>query len=295
MSAAQDGLIDHLGTGVTTVCRVWSVKRTDGVTFGFTDHDLDLGFDGLVFKASTGMTARGFQQTTGLSVDNSEAVGGFSDDAITEADLRAGRFDAAEVRSWLVNWRDVEQRIEQFSGNFGEISYSGGKFKAELRGLSDRLNQLQGRVYQSTCSAVLGDTKCRFDLTLPGFRADAEIRSFGALGQMQFSGLPPLVDRWFERGKLVVLTGLAKNLVGVIRTDRVTPAGRDIDLWLDLGAKVAVGDLIRLEAGCDRQALTCRGKFSNFLNFRGFPSIPGDDWLSSYPVSYRPNDGGSLG
>ena len=42
MSAAQDGLIDHLGTGVTTVCRVWSVRRTDGVTFGFTDHDLDL-------------------------------------------------------------------------------------------------------------------------------------------------------------------------------------------------------------------------------------------------------------
>ena len=295
MTGGREGLIDHFGTGVTTVCRVWSVKRTDGVTFGFTDHDLDLSFDGMVFKASTGMTARGFQQSTGLSVDNSEAVGGFSDEAITEADLQAGRFDAAEVRSWLVNWRDVSQRLEQFSGFFGEISHSGGKFKAELRGLSDRLNQLQGRVYQSTCSAVLGDARCRFDLSQPGYRVDTQIRSIGSLGQMQFTGLLPLADRWFERGKLVVMSGAAKDLVGVIRTDKVTPLGRDIDLWLDLGAKVAAGDLVRLEAGCDRQAATCRGKFANFLNFRGFPSIPGDDWLSSYPVPYRANDGGSLG
>lgn len=295
MSGARDLLLDHLGSGVTTVCRAWSVTRTDGVIYGFTDHDLDLNFDGMTFKASTGMTARGFQQSTGLSVDNSEAVGGFSDEAITEADLRAGRFDAAEVRSWLVNWRDVDQRLEQFSGNFGEISHSGGMFKAELRGLSDRLNQLQGRVYQSSCSAVLGDAKCGFDLTQTGYRVDAEIRSFGPLGQMQFSGLLPLADRWFERGKLVMLSGAAQNLIGVIRTDRVTASGRDIDLWLDLGAKVAVGDLVRLEAGCDRQAATCRAKFTNFLNFRGFPSIPGDDWLSSYPVSYKANDGGSLG
>ena len=75
MSARQE-LLDHLGQGVTTVCRAWLVTRRDGVQFGFTDHDLDLGFEGHVFKASSGMTARTLQQTTGLSVDNSETVGG---------------------------------------------------------------------------------------------------------------------------------------------------------------------------------------------------------------------------
>jgi uncharacterized phage protein (TIGR02218 family) len=52
--------------------------------------------------------------------------------------------------------------------------------------------------------------------------------------------------------------------------------------------------MIRLEAGCDKRAETCRLKFDNFLNFRGFPHIPGEDWLSSYPVSAGNNDGGGL-
>ncbi len=42
---------------------------------------------------------------------------------------------------------------------------------------------------------------------------------------------------------------------------------------------------MRLEPGCDKRAETCREKFDNFLNFRGFPHIPGEDWLISYPVS----------
>ena len=45
MSARQE-LLDHLGQGVTTVCRAWLVIRRDGTQFGFTDHDLDLGFEG---------------------------------------------------------------------------------------------------------------------------------------------------------------------------------------------------------------------------------------------------------
>ena len=121
MTARQE-LLDHLGQGVTTVCRAWLVTRRDGVAFGFTDHDRDLGFEGYVFKASSGMTARTLQQTTGLAVDNSETVGALSDAAVDEADLIAGRFDGAEVRAWLVNWADTAQRIEQFRGNLGEIS-----------------------------------------------------------------------------------------------------------------------------------------------------------------------------
>jgi hypothetical protein len=39
---------------------------------------------------------------------------------------------------------------------------------------------------------------------------------------------------------------------------------------------------------------TCQAKFDNLLNFRGFPHIPGDDWLASYPVSSNQNTGGSL-
>lgn len=294
MSARQD-LLDHLGQGVTTVCRAWLVTRRDGAQFGFTDHDLDLDFDGHVFKASSGMTARSLQQTTGLAVDNSETVGALSDAAVEEADLIAGRFDGADVRAWLVNWADSAQRIEQFRGNLGEISRAGGAFKAELRGLTDRLNQPQGRIFQRNCTAVLGDVRCKVDLAAPGNFAETAVAGFDALNRCRFDGLGGFVDRWFERGRFVVSTGAAAGLVGVIKFDRLAGGQRVVDLWHALGAQIGIGDQVRLEVGCDRMSTTCRAKFTNFANFRGFPHIPGEDWLASYPVRSRANDGGSLG
>ena len=294
MSARQE-LLDHLGQGVTTVCRAWLVLRHDGVQFGFTDHDLDLGFEGYVFKASSGMTARTLQQNTGLSVDNSETVGALSDAAVDESDLIAGRFDGAEVRAWLVNWVDTTQRIEQFRGNLGEISRAGGAFKAELRGLTDRLNQPQGRIFQRNCTAVLGDARCKVDLSAPGNFATTSISGFDPLNRVIFDGLGAFADRWFERGRFIVTSGAAVGLVGMIKFDRLSSGQRIVDLWHDLGAQIAIGDQVRLEVGCDRMSTTCRAKFANFTNFRGFPHIPGEDWLASYPVSSRANDGGSLG
>ncbi len=112
---------------------------------------------------------------------------------------------------------------------------------------------------------------------------------------MIFNGLEAFADRWFERGRFVVTSGAAAGLVGVIKFDHVSGPQRIVDLWHDLGAQIAIGDQVRLEVGCDRMSTTCRAKFANFANFRGFPHIPGEDWLASYPVSSRANDGGSLG
>lgn len=46
-------------------------------------------------------------------------------------------------------------------------------------------------------------------------------------------------------------------------------------------------------ATCDRRWTTCVDKFNNSLNFRGFPDIPGDDFLAATPVMGGRNDGRS--
>ena len=285
---------DHLKTGATTVCRAWAVTRKDGVWFGFTDHDLDLEFDGKLFRANTGMSAGSLQQATGLSVDNSEAVGALSDTALSETDIQAGRFDGAEVTAWLVNWTAPDQRVLQFRGTLGELKRANGAFQAELRGLTEPLNQPQGRVYQSPCSAVLGDANCRFDLTGLGYSTEVEIESTEERRQFGFSGLQEFDDRWFERGRFEVLTGTAKGLIGLIKNDRLSADERVIELWESLGAQPTIGDLVKLEAGCDKRQDTCRLKFNNIVNFQGFPHIPGEDWLMGYPSENQPLDGGSL-
>ncbi|MCK4713546.1 MAG: DUF2163 domain-containing protein [Marinosulfonomonas sp.] len=285
----------HLASGITTVCRCWAVVRRDGVVFGFTDHDLTLSFEGITFKADTGLTAKALQQTSGLAVDNTEALGALSDVSITEEDIAAGRFDGAEVRAWLVNWADLDQRLLQFRGTIGELQRSGGAFQAELRGLTEALNQPQGRIYQKPCTAVLGDADCRFDFAVPGYVAKLPVEEVEEARIFRFADLSGFDLRWFEYGRFVVLSGAAQGLVGLVKNDRLSDAGREIELWEGIRAKIATGDMVRIEAGCDKRTTTCRLKFHNFLNYRGFPDIPGEDWLMSYPTRNGVNDGGSLG
>lgn len=287
------GLLGHLAQGATTIARCWRLTRRDGRVFGFTDHDRDLTFDSTVFVADAGLGASSVSQTTGLSVDNTEASGALSHASITELDILAGRYDGAEVETWLVNWADIAQRHLQFRGSIGEISQSGGAFQAELRGLAERLNQPQGRIYQRGCSAVLADQSCRADLSLPGYRVECEVADISERRVLSIAVLDGFEDRWFERGRLICLSGAVSGLSGMIKNDRQLGQGRVIELWETLRADLRPGDSVRLEAGCDRKANTCRLKFNNFNNFRGFPHIPREDWVLAVPRHEGVNDGSS--
>lgn len=279
----MSGLVEHLAGGVSTTCFCWEVVRRDGVRMGFTDHDRDLAFGGVVFRAGTGLTARALQQVAGLAVDNSEAAGALSDEGIAEADLRAGRFDGAAVTMWLVNWADPEQRMLRFAGSIGEVAESDGAFRAELRGLTDGLNRVQGRVIQSACDAVLGDARCGVALEGADYGGAYRIVALRERRVLVVAGGAGFAAGFFARGLCRFTGGAAAGLSGDIKTDRFGPEGREIELWQEPGALPAVGDAVDLRAGCDRTAATCRTKFANFANFRGFPDVPREDWIVASP------------
>ncbi|MDQ2092537.1 DUF2163 domain-containing protein [Rhodalgimonas zhirmunskyi] len=288
-------LLEHLQSGVTTVCRAWAISRADGVTFGFTDHDRDLSFEGLTFRADTGLSAYALEQSTGLSVDNSEALGVLTDAAVTEADIEAGRFDGAEARSWLVNWADVSQRQLMFRGTIGELKRAGEAFQAELRGLTEALNMPIGRVYQKPCTAVLGDAECQFDVLTAGYFADLAVEEINDRARFTFAAasLSGFAEGWFERGALRGLSGACEGLSGIVKRDVTDGAARIIDLWVPMRDEIVPGDTIRLVAGCDKRMETCRLKFNNLLNFQGFPDLPGESWLLVQPSQSSEYSGGS--
>lgn len=289
-----EALAAHLAEGTTTLCRCWAVLRRDGVTLGFTDHDTDLTFDGVLFRADSGLTGQALQQTTGLAVDNGEAMGALRSDAVTEADLVAGRYDGAEMRAWLVNWTDIGQRHLLFRGSIGEVQTGGGSFRAELRGLTEELGQPMGRVYQRHCNARLGDRACGVNLSDPAFSADAVVVDAAGGAELRVSGVAGYGTEWFARGRLDVLSGAASGLSAMIKADTLDGTDRRIALWQELRAPLVTGDRVRLQAGCDKRAETCKAKFGNFARFRGFPHIPGEDWLMAVPKSSGANTGGSL-
>lgn len=293
--AGPEALAAHLAEGVTTVARAWEVTRRDGLRFGFTDHDLDLQFDGLVFRADTGLSAAAVQQATGLSVDNTEAVGALRHDSVTEADIAAGRFDGATVTAWMVNWTDVSARQVLFRGTLGDITRRGGAFSAELRGLTEWLNRPVGRVFQHPCTAVLGDTSCRVDLDAPNMRATGVVTEVTSQRGVIVS-LPGVFDpEWFQRGRMNVLDGEAAGLWGSIKRDVLFEDGaRRIDLWEPFRVAIAPGTVVELVVGCDKRFETCRTKFDNLLNYRGFPDVPQEEWVLVHPTMTSQRDGGSL-
>lgn len=294
MPTMDAGLQAHLEGGLTTVAHAWAITRKDGVVLGFTDHDRELTFDGITFRADTGLSALALSQSTGLSVDNTEALGALSDLSIREDEIEQGRFDEAEVLAWLVNWSDVSQRWLQFRGTIGELRRADGGFQAELRGLTEMLNRPLGRVYQKPCTAVLGDGTCRFDLTAPGFSIEVPIEQVSQSRVFRWAGFDGFDAGWFARGRLEVLSGPATGLWGMVKQDRFEGADRVIELWEPMRSPLETGALVRLIAGCDKRSETCRAKFANLTNFQGFPDVPGEDWMLAVPKSSGANTGGSL-
>ena len=284
MRGVSGELQAHLDTGATTMCRVWLIVRRDGVRFGFTDHDRDLTFKGDIYKAGSGLDASVLEASTGLSVDNGQAVGALSDAGLTEADIMAGRYDGAEVWQWLVNWSSPELEVLLFRGVLGEIRRGTGAFEAELRGITEVLNQPLGRMYLCECDRIFGDSKCGLDADDPTFSAEVTVLAVSGRHEFTFDGLSGFQDGWFANGVIRWTSGA----ISLIKAD----AGGTLEAWEEVDA--AVGDTARVIAGCDKQAETCRVKFGNFLNFRGFPHIPGEDWVTAYPASCETHDGSSL-
>jgi uncharacterized phage protein (TIGR02218 family) len=130
MRAVPPELQDRLDSGVTTLCRCWRITRRDGLVQGFTDHDEDLLLDGVVCRAGTGLAASEATQQLGLAVDASEISGALSDDSLNEDDLAAGRYDAAAVETWLVDWSAPHLRLLLARSVLGEVRRDGLAFTA---------------------------------------------------------------------------------------------------------------------------------------------------------------------
>ena len=282
------------GEVATTRARFWRVARKDGVVTGYTDHDRDVIFEGVAFRAASGLTAGAVERSTGLSVDNAEAAGALSDTGITETDIAAGRYDGAEITVWDADWIDPSDRRITFKGTFGEVTRAGGAFRVELRGLSEALNRPRGKVFQPLCQAALGDAACKVDLGSDAHSCEQEVEGCDE-GTLVWTTFPSFEAGRFAHGRAVMLDGPAAGLEAAIRRDVTSGDGtRRIELWSALGIAPVPGDRVRLEAGCDKRAATCRKTYANIANFRGFPHIPGEDWLTSYPVTSGRNDGGRL-
>lgn len=266
----------HLATGNTSLAYCWVIVRRDEVVIGVTDHDEDVLVEGVTCSSASGITTTRFEQSLGLVSDDLEIEGVIDDDQFTESDIRAGLFDGAVVKLYLVNWQDPTEFLHMATGKFGQLTEAdGGAFVAEFLSRSYDLQQTIGRTYQRTCDTKLGSPECGVDLTLPAYRATTTVLSASG-STVVVASLDGYESGWFTLGKVTTATG---ENVGVRRH-----TGSTLELWREPDSEVEVGETIVVVAGCKQDIGTCGEKFDNVVNFQGFHLIPGNDRLTGYPV-----------
>ncbi len=289
MRAIPEALAAKLEAGATTLAHVWRIARRDGQVFGFTDHDRALVLDGLTCLPTQGVTPGAIEKSLGLAVDTASLSGALSSEALSAEDLARGLWDGARVDVYRVDWSASALQVHLFAGYIGEVRRGAAAFEAELRGLQAALNTPVGRVFSRFCDADVGDVRCGIDLEDTAFRGEAVVTELIDTHAFRVSGLAAFADGWFTRGRLMWDEGGG----GEIAVHRAESGGAVIEMTSPPGPVLTLGAGCAVTAGCDKRFETCRDKFANALNFRGFPHMPGNDAVQAGPQAGGPLDGGS--
>ena len=284
MKLLPSGMQAHLDDGTTTLAWCWRIERADGETFGFTDHDRPLEIAGMSYEPDTGFAASEIRASADFSVDGQDAEGALRSDRITETDILDGRWDNAAIEVWRVNWEDVAQRVLMRRGNIGQIRRGKQVFVAEVRSLTHFLNQPVGRTYQYYCDAELGDARCGVSLAAPSYSGSGSVATVSGDRTFTTSALGGFAANWFALGRVEWTSGANAGRRAEVSIHSVAAGVAKITLIEAPVRVIAPGDGFFIQAGCDKQFVTCRSKFGSGVNFRGFPSIPGDDTIVRYPT-----------
>jgi uncharacterized phage protein (TIGR02218 family) len=262
---------------LTTLAFCWRVARRDGIALGFTTHDGALAIDGLAYRPAPGMLPSAVTRSDGFDAAALDVSGALTSDAISAADLAAGRWDGAAISLFAVDWEDPDgERIVLARGELGEVALKGAAFEAELKGPAALLDRPAVEQTSPDCRAELGDRRCRIDLA-PRTRV-TQVTAIAAEDVFDVSQAAegPNV---YAFGRLRWLSGPNCGLSAVI----LSSEGTQLTLRQPPPSPAAPGDLVQIVEGCDKLFTTCRARFANSENFRGEPHLPGMDLLTRYP------------
>lgn len=258
-----------------TAASFWRIYRTDGVTLGFTTHDRDLGFDGIVHRAAPGMLPSAIRQTIDLSDDSAEIEGALSHGSISGEDIAAGRFDRARIEVGIVDWQTLE-RAALYGGLIGAVTREGQKFTAQLHSAKADLDIDTVPRSSPGCRARFCGPGCNLSPVTHTVRMAATAIDHAA-NSARFALAVP---NDYLHGELRWIDGPQTGVIMQI----IAASEQGLVLDQRIGEGVLPGHRAMLREGCDHTIATCAARFGNAVNFRGEPFIPGNDLLTRYPV-----------
>ena len=190
-------LAEELRNAAARVSMGWKVTRTDGAVYAFTSSDEAFVYDGLAYSPANGFSGSAVVSKNDASVDNME-VQVLENDQITEEDLRAGRWQNAQIEVFWIcpdhpEWGVIPIR----GGMLGETTVKEGTWSTQLRSLFQQLQQPLGVLFQLQCGAQLGDERCGVKLDAPTWQPNTAYK-LGLLSDAKIGDIvKPTVDNGF--------------------------------------------------------------------------------------------------
>lgn len=224
-----------------------------------TVYETDAGYEQTAYSAGTNMAAAAIDLTGFVGVAG-----------ITRDQIASGVFDNARVYIFKCDFLNpVEDYEPVAAGFFGKTELQDEKYTIQGMSLIDALSQSVGKSYTAACSRTFGDAGCGISL--------AAIDAVGAITSVTsarvFTDSSRLeVDDWFGAGTIEFTSG---QNVGLRPLEiKSFAAGGVITTFEPAYYLPQIGDTFVITPGCRRRLQDCRDKYSNTVNFFGFPNIP---------------------
>lgn len=276
MKTFSPELAAHYASGSTTMAMALRIEREDGNVYTFTSADQDAVIDGERYLSAPGLEVSNLVSTAGFQVDNMELTVMPDDAVLTRNSFIARLWKGARFELFAYNWADISMGKNVIKvGWLGETKLGDVTVTVELRSLRQALQQEVGEYTSQTCRNRLGDERCKVDLT--PLIHDGVVAS--APDRYTISGISQ-PDDYFSEGTLHFFSGAN---AGVTLKVRSYTAGV-FELATALPFPALPGDEITAVAGCRKRLQDCRDRYSNVLNMRAEPHIPGIDALTAYPL-----------
>lgn len=272
----------YMGREVLGLCQCWKITRRDGAILRFTDHDRQILFEGELYYPTGGANQSATQKQTGFRSRNRDMIGVLTSAAITDDDLRAGRYQDAQVDIYLITWEDGATS-EYFLHDvywIDDITFNDGDYTATLTSVTSFLEKDVGGIITRDCRHNLGDARCQ--VALGPFTTTGEVTAVVAQRLRVETDLTD-DDGYYNNGVLTWTSGANDGLAVEIRSSVQTDGV--LLFWLRSPFDIEVGDTFSIVAGCNKLLETCRDVFDNVVNFGGYPHVPGTDKLRRTPDS----------
>ena len=291
MKPATSQLITLLGTRQFGWCKLFQFDLANGASLYYCSGDVDIKIGSQVY--SCGNPGGPFFETEGnlacpqwnvglqvetLQFDFAPGSGLISGQPITQA-IQQGIFDGAQLTMSSCYWPQQAYinplvptgAIIEFVGRCGDMIPSRTRVTVNANSHTELLDQNMPRnVYQAGCLNTLYDSACT--LNQASFAVNGSIVGSGSSQSIVFASMSQATG-YFDLGKIKFTSGALNGLTTSVKSyTKGTPG--PIAFNIPMPTAPANGDTFTIYPGCDKTSTTCTNKFSNFVNFRGFPTIP---------------------